>query len=180
MRIYLSNIHVESILMIIRFLLTSLLLSAATTAQADNQLQLAFDLTQGDNLLEKGIVFVSKEQHTWSKGRKSSYLKLSCQQPASGKIQKLYSTEDLFDGLRITHRLVENNIVLTVLHNIVLPRLNEIRALGKGECKNISPLVTTTSQTFRFTAKADHKASHPFGSSMVFKTRILQLIDDTP
>jgi len=166
--------------MIIRFLLTSLLLSAATTALADNQLQLAFDLTQGGNLLERGMVFVSKEQHTWSKGRKSSYLKLSCQKPTSGKIQKLYSTEDLFDGLRIKHRLVENNVVLTVFHNIVQPRLNEIRALAKSECRDIAPMVTTTSQTFRFIVKVDHKDSHPFGENMIFKTRILQLIHDTP
>ena len=163
----------------LRYLLICFLLTTTSSVLAESQFLLAFDLTQNGKTLERGHALVSKKQHVWRRGFKRSYLKLSCHQTDSGKLQKLYSTVDHFSGLRVTHQLVENNAVLTVFYNVVQPRLSAIRALANSECKNMSPLVITTTKTFRFAVKMDHNGTHTFGKGMIFKTRSLQLIKDT-
>lgn len=52
-----------------------------------------------------------------------------------------------FAGLSVTHQLVGGNIELTVVRKVVQPRLIEIRALGKSECRDLSLVVTSTTQT---------------------------------
>ena len=101
-------------------------------------------------MLERGNILVSQELHTWSKWLKRSYLRLRCQQTETGKTQKLYSTVDHFDGLSVSHQLAGNNIELKVVHSMVKPRLAEIHALPKNECKDMSPIVTTVSQNYIF------------------------------
>ena len=100
--------------------------------------------------LEQGIVHVSRITRTWSNCLQRSYLKMRCKSRESGKIEKLYSTEDHFHGLRVTHQLQDKQIKLTVVQTNVQPRLLEIRSVLKDECKNLAPIVTKTSETYRF------------------------------
>jgi len=131
--------------MTMRLLLLGMLLTTTTYAGAvERFFSLKFELIHNPKTIERGNVIVSKEPHTWSKGLKRSYLRLRCNQLESGKTEKLLSTVDLFAGLRVTHQLVGSNIELTVVRNIVQPRMVEIRALAKNECKDLYPAVTTT------------------------------------
>ena len=115
------------------------------------------------------------KQHTWSKGLQRSYLKLRCKQLESGKTEKLLSTVDHFDGFRVTHQLAENEVVLTVVRTIVQPRLTEIRALAKNECKDLSPIVTTTTLSFTLPAVDGNTESCPFGENMIFRATLQSL-----
>ena len=117
----------------------------------------------------------SEMQNIWSKGLKRSYLKLRCNLNESGRLQKFYSTVDYFSGLRVTHQLAENEVVLTVVRTVVQPRLTEIRALAKNECKDLSPIVTTTTLSFSLPAVDGNTESRPFGEDMIFRTALLSL-----
>lgn len=141
--------------MIVRFLLFCIFLTATTSVIATEQFLINFELVRGGNPPERGIILVSEKQHTWSKGLKRSYLRLRCQQTEAEKIQKLYSTVDLFAGLSVSHQLVENKVQLTVVRTDVKPRLDEIRALPKNECKELSPIVTTVTQHYSFSSIID-------------------------
>ena len=105
----------------------------------------------------------------WSSGLERSYLKLRCIQKKSGKMQKQFSTMEHFSGLRVTHGLAGQEIELTVVWDVVQARLMEIRALSKEECKELSPVVTTATETFRFPAKSGLDESVPFGENIVFR-----------
>lgn len=161
--------------MIIRFLLFSIFLIMTTSAIAAEQLLLDFKLTQGERNIGAGKVLVSQKLNIWSKGVKRSYLKLRCQQLKTGKVEKLYSTADHFDGLQITHQLVEGKLELIVVRNTVQPRLVEIRALSKKECRDMSPVVSTTTETYSFPAKDGINESRPFGENMTFWANILSI-----
>lgn len=132
----------------LRFLLLVLVLSASASASAGEILLLNFEFVSGSSTLHRGKVFVTEEKHTWSKGLRRSYLKLRCEQKDTGGVRKLYSTVDLFDGLSVYHQQVENNIKLTVTRSTVKPRLAEIRALARNECKDMSPVVSEVTKSY--------------------------------
>lgn len=158
--------------MIIRFLLFTIFLITTTSAIAAEQLLLDFKLSQGERKIEAGKVLVSQKINIWSKGVKRSYLKLRCQQLESGKTEKLYSTADHFDGLQITHQLVEGKVELIIVRNTVQPRLAEIRGLSKKECREMSPIVRTTTETYSLAVKDGINESRPFGENMTFWVNI--------
>ena len=130
------------------------------------------ELTQADKLIDRGNAIISHKQKTWRKGLKRSYLKLQCDLKEQGKLKKMYSTEDHFDGLRVTHQLAGNNVELTVVRTVVQPRLVEIRALARNECKDLSPVVTTTTQTYSFAAEHGLDESSPFGENIIFRVAL--------
>jgi len=158
--------------MIMRFLLLGMLFLTVTSAGADERFYLRFDLIQDALVIERGNAIVSRKPHTWSKGLRRSYLKLRCNRLESGKTEKLYSTVDHFAGLSVTHQLVGGNIELTVVRNIVQPRTIEIRALGKSECRDLSPVVTSTTQTYHFPAEGNIHEPRPFGENMTFRVTL--------
>jgi len=158
--------------MITRVILFCIFLAMMTTASAAERFQLSFELTQGENTIERGVAFITEKPHTWKKGLRRSYLKLRCQQQESGKTQKLYSTVDHFAGLRVTHQLTGDNVELTVVRSEVQARLAEIRALSKSECKDLSPIVSTTTQTYSLLAKDGVSESRAFGENVVFRVKL--------
>jgi len=161
--------------MVLRLIVLATLLISAVSANAAEQFVLNFKVTQNDKIIEKGNVIVLPRPLTWSKGLKRSYLKLSCKQQSNGKMQKLYSTEDYFYGLQISRQLFGDIIEVKVLHNRVKNRLLEIRALAKNECKELSPVLTTRSETYRFSTKSGVEESRPFGENLSFKAKIYPL-----
>ena len=154
--------------MIIRFLLFAIFLILTTSVIAAEQLLLDFKLSQGERKIEAGKALVSQKLNIWSKGVKRSYLKLRCKQLESGKTEKLYSTVDHFDGLQITHQLVDGKVELIVVRNTVQPRLAEIRRLSKKECRDMFPIVSTTTETYSLAAKGGINESRSFGDNMTF------------
>jgi len=119
-----------------RLLLFGILLTISISAYAAEQFQMNFTLNMGDKKIYGGRSIISQKTHSWSNGLRSSYLKLSCQRQDSGKIKKLYSTEDHFAGLRVTPKLMKEKIELTVIWDQARSRLPEIRKLQKDECKD--------------------------------------------
>ena len=155
--------------MIIRFFLLAIFLTTTTTAIATEQFLLNFELVKGGTIIERGKILVSQKPHTWSKGLKRSYLRLRCQQKKTGEMQKLYSTVDHFNGLSVRHQLVANNLELTVVRSAVKPRLAEIHALSKSECKDMSPIVTKVTQSYSYPAIGITKESRPFSDNITFR-----------
>ena len=148
-----------------RFLLFSLLLVATTSSYAAEKLLLSFKLTQDESLLEAGKVIVGQKSHTWNKGVKRSYLKLSCQTGKAGTMVKTYNTADLFAGLQLTHRLAGSSVELSVTYTTVRPRLEEIRALSRSECKDMAPIVNTWTQAYSLPARNGVVEPRAFGDS---------------
>ena len=158
--------------MFTRLLLFGILTAATTCASATERFSMGFELTQAGKMVERGRAMVSEKQRTWSKGLQRSYLRLRCNKLESGKTEKLKSTVDHFSGLRVTHKLAGGKVELTVVRTVVKPRRIEIRALDKNECKDLSPIVTTTTQTYSFTAEEGVNESHPFGENMIFRATL--------
>lgn len=158
--------------MITRFLLFGFLLTTMTCVSATERFSLKIDLTQSEKVVERGMALVSPKRRTWSRGLQRSYLKLRCNRLESGEMEKLLSTVDHFAGLRVTHQLTENEVVLSVVRTVVQPRQLEIRALAKNECKELSPIVTTTTLSFRLPAEDGKSESRPFGEKMVFRATL--------
>ncbi len=161
--------------MLKRLLALSLFLTTGTLVYAGNPYVLNFDLSSNDKQVYRGEINVSNKPHTWSKGLQRSYLRLRCQQQESGKIEKLYSTVDHFAGFRVTHQLVEKNVKITATHSTIQPRLTEIRALPKGECMDLSPIVTTTTEVYSLPAKETVDESLSFGKNMRFNVKLQRL-----
>lgn len=158
--------------MILRFLLLITLLSIGTNAYAAERFLMDFEFTAAENTVDRGRAIVSQKKYTWTKGIERSFLKLSCRQKKSGEMEKIFSTVDYFTGLKVTHQLVGTNLELNIIRIIVQPRLSEIRALPEGACKDLSPLVTTTAQTYSFPAKRDTDESRPFDEYTIFHAKL--------
>lgn len=154
---------------IIRFLLFGMFLTTTTSVISAEQFLVNFELVRGKGEFERGEILVSEKSHTWSKGLKRSYLRLRCQQTDKGAIQKRYSTVDLFAGLSVSHQLVANNVELTVVRTAVKPRLTEIHALPKGECKEMSPIVTTVTQHYSFSSIDGARETWQFSENETFQ-----------
>lgn len=161
--------------MLKRFLVVSLFFVTGTCVYAGSLHVLIFDLSSNDTPLYRGEINVSSQTHTWSKGLQRSYLQLRCHQQDVGKVEKLYSTVNHFAGFRVTHQLVEKNVKITATHSDIRPRLAEIRALPKGECIDLSPIVTTTTETYSFPTTEPIDQSLLFGKSMRFKVTLQRL-----
>ena len=54
---------------------------------------------QDDVVINRGNDYVTNKHHTWSRGLKSSYLRLRCDKTVPGELKKMYSTVDHFAGL---------------------------------------------------------------------------------
>ncbi len=158
--------------MMLRLMLLGIFIISTTTVSAGERYMMSFTLTQGEKKIEEGKSFVSQKRHTWSKGLKRSYLQLNCNPRATVDGRKLFSTVNHFNGLSITHHLEANNLKLTVVRNVVEPRLSDIRALPKDECRNISPQVNTITQTYTFPVKNATPEPRPFGENMTLKVNL--------
>jgi hypothetical protein len=145
-------------------------LSAA--ANANERYYLNFDLLQNGKVIERGNDYVTRKLGGWNSGHTSSYLKLRCDHDKSGKMAKIFSTTDHFSGVRLTHRLIGNEIEMTVLRSQIKNRRVEIHGLAKNECKNLAPIVTTVTESYTFPARTGLSETRSFGDTMSFKYTI--------
>ena len=158
--------------MYIRFLSLSLLLTTVTSAISAERFQMNFELTQNGKILKWGRTIVTTKPHTLSKGLKSSYLKLSCRTQESGKIQKSLASVDLFAGMHIAHQIIGDKVELKVIKITVQPRLKEIRALTKNDCKDMSPIITSTTHSYSLPSEKGINESRAFGEGMIFRASL--------
>ena len=158
--------------MIKRLLIYGILILSSGSANAKNLLVINFELIQGDKSIERGNTFVSKEKGTWKKGYTQRYIKLSCQQLPSGKIEKRIKSENHFNGLRVNHQIVEEYVKLYVDRNVIKSRLKEIRALDKNNCKNLAPIITKQTDTYRFAAKPGIDETRVFKDNLKLRVMI--------
>ena len=158
--------------MIIRLFLMTIFFTSPMSANAAERYILDFKLLKGEKKIESGKFFVTQKQHVWSKGLKRSYLKSRCEKLASGKTLKSLTLANHFSGMSITHQLEGNKINIKVVRNVVQPRLTEIRALGKTECKDIAPDVSTVSQNYSFSASPGLNESLVFGEGITFQIKL--------
>ena len=163
--------------MLQRFIILGMLLATTTCVWSKEPFSLKFELIHADKTIEWGRAVVGEQQRTWSKGLQRSYLRLRCSQEESGKTGKFLSTTNHFSGLRVTHQLVGDRVELTVERNIVKPRLKEIRALARNECKDLSPVVTRTTRNYSFPAVEGASESYPFGEDMVIRLTLQSVVN---
>lgn len=154
--------------MIKRICLFTVLLVTSFTTIADDRYLVKFELLLVDKKLEWGRTIVSQKRNVWKKGYLSSYLKLSCHEHEPGKYEKRISTVDHFDGLLVTHQLISDKIEITVHRSIITPRLKEIRALAKNECKNLAPIIKEHTDTYTLPAKHGSSETFLFGDELKF------------
>jgi len=154
--------------MLIRILFIAVLLIVGNAVGAKERLMINFELMQDKVIVEQGFVLVTSTLRGWNKGMQTSYLKLTCKPLANGKVEKLFSTVNLFDGLKVTHQKLGDSIELTVVLNNVTSRFNEIHNLPANQCKDMSPVLTTTVETYQFDTKKGVLESRAFGDSMIF------------
>jgi len=67
-------------------------------------------------------------------------------------------------------------VELTVVRNLMQPRLTEIRAQSRNECKDLSPVISTTTLSYSFPAEDGVTETRPFGNDMTFRST-LQSVD---
>ena len=161
--------------MLVRLFVLIILGCLSSVANANARYMIHFELIQNDIKIESGTAFPSNESQAWSKGLKRSYLKLNCARSEAGKLRKNLSTEDHFAGLDVTHKIHSGKVSLKVVWQTVQPRLDEIRALSKSQCKKMTPVVTTVSETFEFALKSGLKKPRPFGDGMFFRISLQAL-----
>lgn len=161
-------------------MLIGILLSAGVTnVHATERFFLKFEFMTGNKIVNKGNAIVSSTKKTWQKGLQRSFLTLSCHKnETDGTIEKIYATIDHFTGLEVTHQLVGDIVELRVVKTVGIPRLTEIRALHDGECKDLSPLFTTTTQEYRLPVSSDVEDVHKFDEKTILRTK-LQAIGGT-
>lgn len=158
--------------MLLRIVLLISLLTVTQTICAAQQLVLSFKLVQGYTVVVQGEAIVTHNADTWSKGLLRSYLRLSCVYQESGEVQKSYSTLDHFSGFQVKHQLVDDHVELEVVRSIVKPRLAEIRALKKSKCMDISPVVVTTTQSYRIPVIDKSKVIESFDAKTTFQVTL--------
>ncbi|MFT6900121.1 MAG: hypothetical protein ACJAXS_000276 [Colwellia sp.] len=154
--------------MFIRLLFTGVLFGLSQQISATDKLIVNFELMQDKSLQSQGNVLITSKLTTWNKGLRSSYLQLKCRKLENGKTEKLFSSIDYFDGLKVTHQMLNDEVELTVVHSRVRPQAIEIHKLPDDECKDMSPIVTTTVETYKFKAKKSLTESYSFGKNMTF------------
>ncbi|MCW9023655.1 MAG: hypothetical protein OQK73_03135 [Gammaproteobacteria bacterium] len=162
--------------MLLRILLVGISLATGTPANATEEFLVKFELIQGARKIEAGRFLVSQESKTWSKGLRQSYLTLSCHKNKSGGTEKRLSLKDHFSGLKISHKLEGENIEARVMHTKIQPQLVKIRELPKNKCQELSPIITTTSESYIIPAKDNFIESYIFGEDMTFKITLTSLM----
>lgn len=146
------------------FLVVSAVVSAPAHAAVGYEVN--FEFTYNDGRTEVGRFYTTTSQHTWQKGLRQSYLKLTCRTIEEGKTVKLYSTSDHFSGLRLVHKVVDDEIEINLVHQTVQSRLHEIRELSKKKCREYLPLVNKKSEIFRFKAVDGNEETRSFDEKM--------------
>ena len=167
-----EKLSMETTKLIIRLLLLVTLLTTVVSAHAAERFLLSFEFAKGDKIIERGKPIVSQNQRVWKKGLQRNFLKLSCGQDKSGKLKRIYSTVDYFTGIEITHQLVENYIELTAIRTVAQARLPEIRALKENECKELSPLITSTTKTYKIPAENGFEKTYPYDENINFHAKL--------
>ena len=154
------------------FLLFVSCLMTMTSLIAAERFMVDFELLKGKRVIESGRLLVTEKSRTWGRGLTRSYLKLSCQQNESGKVEKRYSNVDQFSGFTVKHRIVDNNLELIAERSSIKPRLIEIRVVAKNDCKELAPVVTSTRQIYSIPAVGGTKESHPFDEKTTFRVTL--------
>lgn len=72
---------------------------------------------------------------------------------------------ELLRWFRHHHQLAGNNVELIATRTGVKPRLAEIRPPAMNECKDLSPVVTTTTQAYILPAEDGANESRPLGKT---------------
>lgn len=157
--------------MLIRILFVGVLL-LSHTVESKERLMINFELMQDKVMVEQGFVLVTKRLRGWNKGMQASYLKLTCKPLANGKVEKLFSTINYFDGIKVTHQKVGDTIELMVKRSKVTSRFTEIHNLPTNQCKDMAPVITTTVENYTFGTQKGVTESRPFGSSMTFNYNV--------
>lgn len=158
--------------MIKRFFILVMLCFICMSTYASERFLITFELLQNNKKIETGNTIVTNKQNKWQKGYSRSYLKLACHQLKPGEYEKRITTIDYFSGLQVTHQIVDQNIVITVVRNEIKSRLAEIRALEKNECNPLDPVFNKSSETYNISAQQGNQESLPFGDSMIFKIKV--------
>lgn len=158
--------------MFIRILFVGLLLIVSTAVDAKERLMINFELIQGKVVVDKGSVLVTKKLKGWNKGMQASYLKLACKTLANGKVEKLYSTINYFDGVKVTHQKIGDTIELMVKRSKVTSRFTDIHKLSANQCKDMAPVLTTTIENYTFGTQKGITESRAFGDSMTFNYNV--------
>ena len=154
------------------FVLCLIFLPSMNTLGAAERLYIQFELSQKDVVINRGNDHATHKPHSWNRGLSSSYLRLRCEQVETGKFKKMYSLVDHFSGLRVTHRLVEDSIEVTVYHSVVQNRRAEIHDLPKHQCRELAPIVTVVKETYNFPAKTGLNEVRKFGENMNFRLAV--------
>lgn len=150
-------------------LVATLFCFGVSVAQAGERYYVSFDLSRDGKIVDRGNDYVTARFGAWSNGYTSSYLKLRCRQGKSGEVVKTLSTVDHFSGTRLTHRLVDGQIEVTVLRTRVKNRRQEIHDLPEDRCEELAPIVSTISQSYTFPARVGFSETKPFGETLQFK-----------
>lgn len=158
--------------MFFRLLFLGIVFIVSNGANAAQRSMVNFELLQDQQVQNHGYVLVSEKLKAWNKGLQTSYLKLQCKPLPTGKTEKLLSTVNLFDGLRVTHQKLNGSIVLTVELSKVKPRLVEIRKLSAGECIDLAPILTKTVETYKIADNKGTESIYTFGQSMQVKLSV--------
>ena len=161
--------------MIKKIAIIIMLSGLAGIVSAAERYYIKFELMQDDVVINRGNDYVTSKRHTWSRGLKSSYLRLRCAQTVPGKLKKMYSTVDHFAGLRVTHQLVADRIELTAVRSTVQNRRIEIHDLPKDQCEDLAPVLTTVTETYSYPAKYGTDELRGFGETMDFRLIIPQM-----
>lgn len=156
-------------------LLLLLLLITPFPLHAADGFQLNFEFTYSDGRIERGKFYTTNKQHSWQKGLEQSYLKLTCRTHSDGRIERLYSTIDYFSGLRMIHKIVGDEIEISLLHQTVQSRLTEIRELPKKKCRELLPIVNTKSEIYRLKAVDGGEDTRAFGDKMSLRVTIQKI-----
>ena len=158
-----------------RLILFFMLFMHGVLAYASDRYLINFELLHGEKKIDWGRSVVQKKTFTWSNGMKRSYLKLDCEAADDMAVKKIYSTVDYFSGLKVTHMLEGDKLKLVVTRNTVRARYHEIRSLEKNQCKNLSPILDSVTETYHLPARADASFSQAFGEDMIFKASLVQI-----
>ncbi len=162
--------------MLVRLSLAVLLMFGVGLAQAAERSVLRFQLLDGTRVLESNLAVVADETRTWSRGLDRSYLRQRCHTLESGAVERRLSTENLFSGMRIKHRLNGDHIEVEVTRNVVKPVLTEIRQTPKGECRDLEPVATVQQRSYRLPIANEGSRNEPFVDTLSFKFTVQRLL----
>jgi len=163
--------------MVLRVLSLMMLSLCSGSLLAEETYYLQFELFKFQQKVDSGKDYVSTMDHTWSKGLQRNYLKLSCTRDASGRNIKTYTTVEHFAGIRVTHHIAAGNLYLKLTRLEVQPRVTEIRALPKNECREMAPVVASVSENYVTPLSNAGNKNYPFGKEMSIRISLSPLAE---